>query len=1028
MTDKTTRREKSADLRKEDGQFTCCKAVVEGNVRKFHDRRHLAEETRECFTSLCVSIKAIRTASFETRREVFYIFDSCLTVERQGGFDEIAANTERGLALFSIRETKQGQQGRNGDKMKYRLMMMVVAAATAFIALPIMAATTWYVNGATGSDSYTGTSESFPKATIQSAVEVKALYDGTGGGTPTGNHGLSISYYDAENLVTLRSFDMGSATYEDTIDFFETMTPSLVTNTSDIGECLDFGNTDGTCRFHGKYVQYSTDYFWSFMKGYIVITEAGLYEFGFDCDDSCVIYIDGQKVVGSSNNYDSGASFQECASVWLSAGTHAIVIVYGESNYDHGLTVCMKRPSESSASPLSQSILYDATAVTSMIPGFYRLEIPCSEFDSTTSIWNSPDKTVTLYPAELYATECPEYTMYAFASYMWMEGGVTYNFRAGYDDRSTIVVNGETVCVLEGKWGYWGYDCQENEGSYTPTISSWYPVELRAWNRAGEGGATTDEYHPVSGFWYNSSVDSTWRKFEDAGDGDRFRAVVGDNGGIRAFTVTFDLNGAGGDAPTKRQVVEGAEVGSLPTVTRDGHTLAGWFTDANGGTQISENTIVTNDVTYYAQWEPISYTVAFNANGGLGAMDSATVTITVDEGATIYYTLDGSVPNPARPEAAPYQGPFEIEGSAVIRAIAVKDNYYDSEVASFTVTRPTWTFGEYLNCPERMFATGGDAEWVRAKGVSDDGYALRSGAVGDSQTSRLETVVYGAGTVTFAYRVEGEIVKKVAWDGLAFCIDGVQQGDLMGENTWTNKSFTVIGDGKHTLSWLYVKDEEGNGDGEDCAWLDEVTWKPADPIPPVTSDDEVAEALAGTTDADIAANVTNAAQYAAYRDWALSVTNATTTAQSIKDSARAWLSYALGADALIGKELTSDDIRIVSFGASDRGDGDASSAVTGRPPYQFKFEVEIDGVNIGGGSVAEEMLKENLKKVLGIEGAATLAPEAFSPDNIEITFDAPVDGKARFTATRRLAEDGSPHQDGSSRQSGDSFFMRVKVK
>ena len=196
-----------------------------------------------------------------------------------------------------------------------------------------------------------------------SAAEVKALYEGASV-TPTGNHGLSISYYDAGNLTTLRSFDMGSATYEDTINFFETMTPSLVTNTSDIGECLDFCNTDGTCKFHGKYAKYATDYFWSFMKGYIVLAEAGLYEFGFDCDDSCVIYIDGQKVVGSPNNYDSGGSFQEYASVWLSAGTHAIVIVYGESDYGHGLTVYMKRPSESTASPLPQSILYDGTAVT----------------------------------------------------------------------------------------------------------------------------------------------------------------------------------------------------------------------------------------------------------------------------------------------------------------------------------------------------------------------------------------------------------------------------------------------------------------------------------------------------------------------------------------------------------------------------------------------------------------------------------------------------------------------------------------
>ena len=59
--------------------------------------------------------------------------------------------------------------------------------------------------------------------------------------------------------------------------------------------------------------------------------------------------------------------------------------------------------------------------------------------------------------------------------------------------------------------------------------------------------------------------------------------------------------------------------------------------------------------------------------------------------------------------------------------------------------------------------------------------------------------------------------------------------------------------------------------------------------------------------------------------------------------------------------------------------------------------------------------KENLKKVLGIEGAATLSPSGFSSDNIDITFDTPLDGKARFTV--------SPPAD-----AGNSFFMRVKVK
>ena len=85
------------------------------------------------------------------------------------------------------------------------------------------------------------------------------------------------------------------------------------------------------------------------------------------------------------------------------------------------------------------------------------------------------------------------------------------------------------------------------------------------------------------------------------------------------------------------------------------------------------------------------------------------------------------------------------------------------------------------------------------------------------------------------------------------------------------------------------------------------------------------------------------------------------------------------------------------------------------PDGEFEFVVSVKNVNIGGGSVAMETLKENLKKALGVEGVARLDEIKFSTDNIEINFEAPVDGKAQFTV--------SPPAD-----AGNSFFMRVKVK
>ena len=75
---------------------------------------------------------------------------------------------------------------------------------------------------------------------------------------------------------------------------------------------------------------------------------------------------------------------------------------------------------------------------------------------------------------------------------------------------------------------------------------------------------------------------------------------------VTKCTVTFDA--AGGTAEwTKGEVVEGAAVGTLPTATRDGYEFLGWFTAAVGGTQVTAATVVTEDVTFYAQWKLITF-------------------------------------------------------------------------------------------------------------------------------------------------------------------------------------------------------------------------------------------------------------------------------------------------------------------------------------------------------------------------------------------------------------------------------------
>ena len=400
--------------------------------------------------------------------------------------------------------------------------------------------------------------------------------------------------------------------------------------------------------------------------------------------------------------------------------------------------------------------------------------------------------------------------------------------------------------------------------------------------------------------------------------------------------------------------------------------------------------------------------------------ESCTVSLVCSTpGAMIYYTTNGSTPRLS--DRYKYTGAFTITDTTTIKAIAVLDNM-KSEYSTVTIMKRVLSLGEAVSAnttgAELMWMTGGDATWMPVVDMtSTTGFSAQSGAIGDAtgedfSTTWLQTEVSGAGTISFRWKVDCERDDSgdATWDRIMFFTNGVEVARMDGASGWEELAFTFADAGTRTLRWEFVKDDYNEEAFTDRAWVSNFSWSPnnvvsPDPIPPVAMDAAptvVSTALSGTADSNLTANVTNSAQYAAYRTWALSVTNDTTTAQMIKESTRTWLSYAFGADALIDKELTSDDVKIESFSPTST-DG------------KFDFTVSVKDVNIGGGSVAEETLKENLKKVLGVEGAATLMPDAFSSDNIDITFGAPVNGKAKISV--------SPPAD-----AGNSFFMRVKVK
>jgi len=88
-----------------------------------------------------------------------------------------------------------------------------------------------------------------------------------------------------------------------------------------------------------------------------------------------------------------------------------------------------------------------------------------------------------------------------------------------------------------------------------------------------------------------------------------------------SYTVKFDHSGGEGNPPSDITITSPAttvdEAGTMPAdPTRTGYKFLGWFTQRNGGELFYGDTVVTKDITVYAQWtDQRSFVVTFHGNG-----------------------------------------------------------------------------------------------------------------------------------------------------------------------------------------------------------------------------------------------------------------------------------------------------------------------------------------------------------------------------------------------------------------------------
>ncbi len=85
-------------------------------------------------------------------------------------------------------------------------------------------------------------------------------------------------------------------------------------------------------------------------------------------------------------------------------------------------------------------------------------------------------------------------------------------------------------------------------------------------------------------------------------------------------TITYDTNSTVNNIIVEMK--KGNNLALLPMPVREGYVLEGWYTSTEGGTRVTEDTVIDGVATYYAVWANAAIDVILNPNGGTGTQIS----------------------------------------------------------------------------------------------------------------------------------------------------------------------------------------------------------------------------------------------------------------------------------------------------------------------------------------------------------------------------------------------------------------------
>jgi len=219
-----------------------------------------------------------------------------------------------------------------------------------------------------------------------------------------------------------------------------------------------------------------------------------------------------------------------------------------------------------------------------------------------------------------------------------------YTFAGWYSDQALENVVETITCANGGnvelfaKWTAVEYTITYNDAG-TNSNPATYTVETANITLAN----ATKEHYTFGGWYSDETLENVVETITCANGGNvtlyaKWTAVD--------YTITYNLNGGANGANPATYNVETANI-TLANATKEHYTFGGWYSD-----ETLENVVETitcangGNVTLYAKWTVVDYTITYNLNGGTNGANSATynvetANITLANATKEHYTFAG---------------------------------------------------------------------------------------------------------------------------------------------------------------------------------------------------------------------------------------------------------------------------------------------------------------------------------------------------------------------------------------------------